>query len=687
MSTTYEPFGLEALDRLEQIAEISREYGADPEYVLADGGNTSCKTEDTLYVKPSGAPLATLRPEEFVALDRERLRGMLAADYSSDPLRREEEVKRDLLAARREPERGERPSAEAVLHGLLDRKFVVHLHPCEVNGLLCAQNGEELARQMWGDTILWIPYTGPGYLLSSTVAEQLAAFPGAQGREPLCLLLQNHGIFLAAETTEEIRSGLRQIMAKLEEYFATHGAAPTFPPPAEGTKVAPEEPDRDYLLALAPALRGALAANGLGPIVRWSSDSTIRSLLATPRGEEQALSGPITPDMIVCCKSLPLWLSPEPEEAPETLSDRLAGAARAYVETHGYGPRVVLLPGVGAWTVGSSPKDARTAEEIYADALRSIALSEALGGPRFLNQREQDFIETWEVEEHRRKVLSGGESVSVGPVAGRVAVVTGAAQGIGKKLAEGLAAAGAYVMVADINEAGAEIVAHELCEQWGEVCAKACRTNVTDGASVAKLAEAVTREFGGCDAFISNAGVLRAGSVKTLPDDDFAFVTDVNYRGYFHSVKYIAPVLAAQHRANPKYWTDIIQINSKSGLVGSNKNAAYAGSKFGGLGLTQSFALELAEDGIKVNAVCPGNFFDGPLWSDLEKGLFVQYLRAGKVPGAKTIEDVRRFYESKIPMGRGCEIEDLLHAVFYLIEQRYETGQALPVTGGQVMLS
>ena len=273
-----------------------------------------------------------------------------------------------------------------------------------------------------------------------------------------------------------------------------------------------------------------------------------------------------------------------------------------------------------------------------------------------------------------------------GRVSGKVAFVTGAAQGFGLEIATTLHNEGAYVMLADLNLAGARTAATKLnAAHPGSALATSC--NVAQPDSVRAAVEAAVRAFGGIDILVSNAGVLKAESVMTQPLKDFQFVTDVNYTGFFICAQEVAPVMARQNLAAPGAWCDIIQINSKSGLQGSNKNAAYAGSKFGGIGLVQSFAYELVAHNIKVNAICPGNFFDGPLWSHPENGLFAQYLRAGKVPGAKSVADVKRFYEDKVPMRRGCEAADVMRALFYLVEQCYETGQALPVTGGQVMLN
>lgn len=269
-----------------------------------------------------------------------------------------------------------------------------------------------------------------------------------------------------------------------------------------------------------------------------------------------------------------------------------------------------------------------------------------------------------------------------GRLSGKIAVVTGSAQGFGLGIAKILYAEGAAVVIADMNIALAEKVAAELGER-----AIAVEVNVTDEESVAAMIGATVERFGGLDLFVNNAGVVRSGPLGELEKRDFDFVTNVNYTAYFLCVKYASEIMKAEHEADPSWTGDIVEINSKSGLEGSKKNFAYAGSKFGGLGLTQSFALELCEYNIKVNAICPGNYLDGPLWTDPERGLFVQYLHAGKVPGAKTVDDVRAFYEAKVPMGRGCLPEDVACALMYAVEQKYETGQAIPVTGGQCMLN
>ncbi len=288
-------------------------------------------------------------------------------------------------------------------------------------------------------------------------------------------------------------------------------------------------------------------------------------------------------------------------------------------------------------------------------------------------------------------VLLGAPLVEVKEISGRVqdkiVIVTGGAQGFGGGIAELLYAQGANVVIADLNEEAGVKITTALNATMQTNKAFFVKANVSDPESVEAMIAATVNYFGGLDVIISNAGILRAGGLDEMSPEVFSLMTDVNYKGYFLCAKYAAAIMKVQARFRENYYTDIIQINSKSGLKGSNRNFAYAGGKFGGIGLTQSFAMELMPHRIKVNSVCPGNFFEGPLWSDPEKGLFVQYLKAGKVPGAKTIEDVKAFYEAQVPAGRGCRVIDVVRAIFYIIEQEYETGQAVPVTGGQNMLN
>ena len=312
-------------------------------------------------------------------------------------------------------------------------------------------------------------------------------------------------------------------------------------------------------------------------------------------------------------------------------------------------------------------------------------LSQSFGGAHPMTQPQIDFIDNWEVENYRRSVAAGA---SKGRAENKTIVVTGAAQGFGEGIAECLLREGANIVVADLNEE----IGRKTVEKFNGLTksnrAIFVKTNVSEIPSLENLMHEAVCHFGGIDCFISNAGVLRAGGLDDMTPENFDFVTKINYNAYFYCTKVVSKIMKLQTKhASDDYFADIIQINSKSGLRGSKANFAYAGGKFGGIGLTQSFALELAPYRIKVNSVCPGNYYEGPLWSDPENGLFVQYLKAGKVPGAKTIDDVKTFYLTQVPMRKGCTPEDVTKGVLYLMEQCGETGQALPITGGQVMLN
>jgi sorbitol-6-phosphate 2-dehydrogenase len=262
-----------------------------------------------------------------------------------------------------------------------------------------------------------------------------------------------------------------------------------------------------------------------------------------------------------------------------------------------------------------------------------------------------------------------------GILQGRVVIVTGGAQGLGEAICHRLAREGAHVVVADLNLEGAERVAAEVVSgAQTDRRAVAVQVDVTDEEQVEAMVERAVDEFGRLDILVSNAGILIAGPIDEFPTDKWRAVIDVNLFGYFLCAKHAARVMKSQRSGV------IIQINSKSGKKGSYKNSAYAASKFGGIGLTQSIALELAEHGVRVNAVCPGNLLDSPLWVD---SLYEQYARKWGI----TEEEVRQRYVDQVPMKRGCTYEDVCNVVVFLASDQasYMTGQAVNVTGGQEM--
>ena len=384
-----------------------------------------------------------------------------------------------------------------------------------------------------------------------------------------------------------------------------------------------------------PAIRALLSRPGFIPVIKYVREDSVKTFADSREKFEKSLDGIDN-----------IYL---PGGDPETI-------IKSFIEVQAntdFNLGLIMIKGTGLLGIGRSLEEA------------SYFISELLKGST--------------VPEHDENGMNGR-------IQNKIFIVTGGAMGFGQGITEELVNEGGYVVIADINPQAGEKTAGEINHRSGRKRVAFVQCDITDPGSVKNLVSETIREFGGLDALISNAGVLIAGPVEEFEEKTFDFITGVNYKGLFICTKYCVPVMKLQYRYNPSMFMDIIQINSKSGLAGSNKNFAYSGSKFGSIGLVQSFALELAPYHIKVNAVCPGNYFEGPLWSDPQKGLFAQYLEAGKVPGAQNIGDVKKFYESKVPMGRGCTPGDVVKAIYYLIEQEYETGQAVPVTGGQIML-
>ena len=648
------------------LIEISRHYGKDNRYVIAGGGNTSYKNEDKLWIKASGYALGAITKEGFAVLDRKKLAVISEKSYSFDPKIREEEVKNDLMAACLTKDR--RPSVETSLHNTMQARFVVHLHPTVVNGLTCSQHAEIETKRLFGNDAVFIPYITPGYTLFKEVKNRIEAYRSQFGKEPSVLLLQNHGIFVGADTTDEIKQIYEHVIHTIEQAIVPETLLPNEDIPVD-----------DCVQEVIPAIRMMLSKDSLKTL-KIRNNSRIARFAASEK-EFAKISAPFSPDNVVYCKSAYLYISWDNKDG---LLAKTEEEINAFVQKRGYMPKIILIQRIGLIVAGDHAAGCNTMLDIFEDMLKIAEIAQSFGGEHPMTQTQIGFIDNWEAENYRRKINNGQLT---GRVENKTIIITGAAQGFGEGIARCLMKEGANIVVADLNEEIGKATALALNAMAKNNRAIFVQTNVVDTVSLRNLIHQTVCHFGGLDVFLSNAGVLRAGGLEDMTPENFDFVTRVNYNAYFYCTRAATPVMKLQNRYASGNYGDIIQINSKSGLRGSKANFAYSGGKFGGVGLTQSFALELAPFRIKVNSICPGNFYEGPLWADPENGLFVQYLRAGKVPGAKTIEDVRRFYMNQVPMQKGTTPEDVTKAVLYVIDQTCETGQAIPVTGGQVMIN
>jgi len=428
---------------LKDLIEVSRFYGNGKDFTIAGGGNTSVKDGSRIAIKASGVGLRGITEDGFVELSRPAIRQILSRSYSDDPFKREEQIKNELLACRTEPERGGRPSVETSLHEMIELTYVVHTHPWEVNALMCARDAERETARLFGKDALFVPYTDPGYRLAKLMFEALEGHRKAHGAIPKIVLMQNHGLVVSADTTAEIRKLTDDVLGRIRSCFRA---------PLPGGELAVP----DAVSRLLPALR-MLLSDGEIVKVAGARNSALAQHFLQP-ANRQKVSLPFMPDDIVYCKSAPLFLDwkSDPEEALAAFPKAL----EAFRGKWGYPPKMILASGVGLIAVEDSPRSVETCLDVFEDLMKVSWQSESFGGPRFLLPRDIEFIDTWEVENYRRKVAKTGAARR--RVDGRVALVTGAAQGFGKGIAEGLFREGANIVVADLNDQAGRALADEL---------------------------------------------------------------------------------------------------------------------------------------------------------------------------------------------------------------------------------
>jgi len=668
---------------INELVALSRHFGSDAKFVIAGGGNTSFKTLDSLYVKGSGVALGTIDADGFVEMDREALAALTNQDLGSIPDEREARFKNAILAARVRPEKAQRPSVESVLHNMLPRRFVVHTHSTEANMLSCSMMGEKLAAEILGGEILWIPYVDPGFTLAKTLRCALEAYGTRTGRDcPPAVLMQNHGLIVCGETAAEIIERTNWILDQIETYRERLPAGEMF------GKMERLSGDQAHSLVeiLGPVLRTLLAEGDRLKVVTFDDSDVALSLAGGENGRLAASGGPLTPDQIAYCYSYPLWFESHVNEPPEVIIPRLRDAIMRHRKKTGSAPLIVLVKGLGFFAVGDNFSLAHAARLAYLETIKVMSGAQRMGGVRVLPDREREFIEHWEVEAYRRGVAAAGGHKS--PANGLIVVVTGAEQGFGLEVAQSLAEDGAHVMICAKDMEVARAHAEKISAECGTGRGTALASDMVSDESISGAFHNVVRTYGGFDVVICHPGELRGESVKTQPEQEFDLVSAMSNKDCFAVVQRAAAILALQHAAKHDYWSDIIEIYSESGRISSNGNSADLASKFGVIGLPQSFALELVHNGIKVSSICLRNYADGPPGSDPETGLFVRYAGASSVAKAKTNdEEVLVIHAFKVPTGCGCTTADVTKVIYDLIAQKPHAEQDYPIKGGQTRLS
>jgi rhamnulose-1-phosphate aldolase/alcohol dehydrogenase len=664
-----------------QLVARSNRLGADPKNTNYAGGNTSAKGTETdpvtgepvelLWVKGSGGDLGTLTETGLAVLRLDRMRSLVDV-YPG--VEREDEM----VAAFDHclfGKGGAAPSIDTAMHGLVDAAHVDHLHPDSGIAIATAAEGEALTKEIFGDRVVWVPWRRPGFQLGLDLAEIKADNPQAVG-----CVLGGHGITAWGETSDESERNSLWIIDTAAAYLAEHSKPEPFGPVLDGYAALPEAERHARAAALAPTIRGLASADR--PMVGHYTDSdAVLDFVARAEHPRLAELGTSCPDHFLRTKVKPLVLDlPATATVAESIT-RLKELAVAYREDYqgyydrhadpdspairGKDPLIVLVPGVGMFSFGKDKQTARVAGEFYVNAINVMRGAEGVSTYAPIDEAEKFRIEYWALEEAKLQRMPKPK-----PLATRIALVTGAASGIGRATAEKLAAEGACVVIADLSLEKAQEAAAGI---GNRDVAVGVHVDVSDGNAVQAMVDAAVLAFGGLDLVVNNAGLSLSMSLLETTEEDWDRQHDVMAKGSFLVSQAAARVMIEQELGG-----DIVYISSKNAVFAGPNNLAYGAAKADQAHQVRLLAAELGEHGIKVNGVNPDGVVQG-------SGIFAGGWGAQRaaVYGVEE-KDLGKFYAQRTILKREVLPEHIANAVFVLCgpELTHTTGLHVPVDAG-----
>jgi rhamnulose-1-phosphate aldolase/alcohol dehydrogenase len=669
---------------LEALVARSNLLGADRSLANQGGGNTSAKgvvadhvgrEQRVLWVKGSGTDLASITDKGFAALRLDEILALRERDAMDDAA-----MVDYLLRCALAPNQP-RPSIETLLHAFIPAAHIDHTHPDAIIALTSSPRGRELAEETFREEAVWLDYERPGFEMSRHVADILDGNQDARA-----VLLEKHGLVTWGETSEESYRRTIDFVSRAANTIEAAGAGRFG---LGGPKVAEcgEQDAQLLLLGSLPALRGALLADTDGVILEVDRSPEAVAFAGSVNASHVSQVGAPCPDHLIQTKHKPLAIDFDSSaEGVVELADSLRAGVAEYAEWYrGYyernlteesrpfpmdpaGPRVVLIPGIGIVTSGGDAARARTTRDLYHRAIAVEDAAEAIGGFSSLTEAEAFAIEYWPLERYKL-----AQAPPKGELAGRIAVVTGGASGIGRATARLLAQLGAHVVVADLNEQGAREVADQLVARHGLRRALAIAVDVTNEVSVEGMLAGAVRAYGGLDILVASAGLATSASVTETSLEDWELNFAVLTRGYFLAAREAFRVLIEQGSGG-----SLVFVGSKNALVAGANAAAYSSAKAASLHLARCLAEEGGPHGIRVNTVNPDAVIQGSgIWSSDWKA------ERASTYGV-TEDDLQSFYSGRTKLGVSVYPEDVAEAITFLAGPRSakSTGNVINVDGG-----